>query len=157
MLMTLPNRVSALFADPIQTVFRDFDREFALSRNGHGSYAGKFAPLTMWEDGVAVYVEMDVPGIAPADLNVYVENGKLFIRAERKAGERSSEFVHEERYFGAFERTIALSEWVDPTTIEATLQNGVLHLKLDKKPESRRQKISVNLADGEAKRISTSG
>jgi HSP20 family protein len=100
---------------------------------------------------------MDVPGIALADLDVSVENGKLTIKGERKAAERTSDYLHEERFFGQFERTVALNEWVDPSTIEATLSDGVLHLKLSKKPEAKRQKVSINYCDGsDAKRIETS-
>lgn len=157
MLTTLPNRVSAMFADPFQTVFRDFDRELPWNGNGNAEVMRKVAPLSMWGDGNAVYIDLDVPGIALADLDVSVENGKLTIRGQRKAAERTSDYLHEERYFGQFERTVALNEWVDPSTIEATLRDGVLHLKLSKKPEAQRQKISINYCDGsDAKRIETS-
>lgn len=157
MLTTLPNRVSALLADPIQTVFRELDREFPWNGDSNGTLARKVAPLAMWEDGNAFYIDVDVPGIGGEDLDVSVEKGKLLIRGERKAAERSSDVVHEERFFGQFERMIALSEWVDPTSIEAALSNGVLHLKLCKKPESQRQKVAIRYGnDSEAKRIETS-
>lgn len=157
MLTTLPNRVSALFADPFQTVFRDFDRDYSWNGNGSADVVRKVAPLSMWSDGNAVFIDMDVPGIALADLDVSVENGKLTIRGQRKATERPDGYMHEERFFGQFERTVALSEWVDPSTIEATLSNGVLHLKLSKKPEAQRQKVTINCCDGsDAKRIETS-
>lgn len=157
MLTTLPNRVSALFADPFQTVFRDFDRDFSWNGNGSADVVRKVAPLSMWGDGNSVYIDMDVPGIALADLDVSVENGKLTIRGERKAAERPDGYMHEERFFGQFERTVALNEWVDPSTIEATLSNGVLRLKLSKKPEAQRQKVTINCCDGsDAKRIETS-
>lgn len=157
MLTTLPNRVSAVFTDPFQTVFRDFDRDFPWNGNGSSEVVRKVAPLSMWSDGNSVFIDMDVPGIALADLDVSVENGKLTIRGQRKAAERPDGYMHEERFFGQFERTVALSEWVDPSTIEATLSNGVLHLKLSKKPEAQRQKVAINYCDGsDAKRIETS-
>lgn len=157
MLTTLPNRVSALFADPFQTVFRDFDRDFSWNGNGSAEAARKVAPLSMWSDGNAVFIDMDVPGVALADLDVSMENGKLTIRGQRKAAERSDGCMHEERFFGQFERTVALNEWVDPSTIEATLSDGVLHLKLSKRPEAQRQKVVINYCDGsDVKRIETS-
>lgn len=157
MLTTLPNRVSALFADPFQTVFHKFDGGFPWNNEGNGAVLRKVAPLSLWSDGNAVFIDMDVPGVALADLDVSVENGKLTIRGQRKAVERSSENVHEERFFGEFERTVALNEWVDPSTIEATLRDGVLHLKLSKKPEAQRQKVAINYGDGsDAQRIETS-
>ena len=148
MLTTLPNRVSALFTDPIQAVFRDFDTEFSWSGNANGTALKKAAPLSMWSDRDAVFLEMDVPGITLADLDVSVENGKLTIRGQRKVAERPSEHLHEERFFGQFERTVMLNEWVDTGSIEANLKDGVLHLKLSKRPEAQRQKVAINYRGG---------
>lgn len=157
MLTTLPNRVSAMFADPFQTMFRRFDRDLPWSDEGSETVLRRVAPLSMWEDGSTVYLDMDVPGIALEDLDVAVENDKLTIRGQRKAADRPSDFMHEERFFGQFERTVSLNQWVDPNAIEAALRDGVLHLKLSKKPEAQRQKISINYCDGsDAKRIETS-
>lgn len=149
MLTTLPNRVSAMFADPIQTVFRELEREFPWSQNGER----KTAPMSVWDDAAAVYIEMDVPGISLENLDVSVEKGKLTIRGERKAPERSPEYLHEERFFGQFERGIMLSEWVDPATVEATLHDGVLCLKLAKRPEAQPQKIAIR---SDSKRLEAS-
>jgi HSP20 family protein len=150
MLTTRPNRVSAMFADPIQTVFREFEREFPWSDNGD-----RKAPMSFWADESAVHIEMDVPGIALDDLDVSVEKGRLTIRGERKASDRTSGYLHEERYFGQFERSLILSEWVDPATVEATLCDGVLHLKLAKRPEAQSQKIAIRKGD-ESKRLEAS-
>lgn len=147
MLTTLPNRVSALFADPFNTVFRNIDREFSPNGGVNGPIQRKVAPLSMWGDADAVHIEMDVPGIALADLSVSVENGLLMIRGRRRAIERQSETIHEERFFGEFERNVSLNDRVDPSTIEATLQDGVLHIKLSKKREAQRQQVSINYRD----------
>lgn len=110
--------------------------------------------MSLWQDENAVYIEMDVPGIALSDLSVVVENGKLMIRGERKSVDRPSEFLHEERFFGQFERTVALNEWADPSSIEATLRDGVLSIKLSKKPEAKRQHVAINYCNGtDAKKI----
>jgi HSP20 family protein len=143
-----------MFADPVQAVFREIERELPWSDNGAASR--NVAPLSMWDDGTAVYVEMDVPGIALNDLDVSVEKGKLTIRGERKPRDGAPEAFREERFFGQFERHLVLNDWVDPTTIEATLQDGVLRLKLSRKPESQRQRIAIRNQNDDAKRIEAS-
>ena len=154
MLTTLPNRVSALLADPIQTVFREIDRDFPWYGEGSGTLSRKLAPLSMWEDGNRVHIEMDVPGIPFADLDVSLEKGRLTIRGERKTREGTPTRLHDERSFGQFERTVILNEWVDPNSIVATLNDGVLSLTLAKKPESQRQKIAIAYGGrDDAKRI----
>jgi HSP20 family protein len=152
MMTTLNNRVSALFADPLQTVLSELQPEFAWGRNGAAMRT--IAPLSLWEDAQAIYLEMDVPGIALEDLDVAIHKGRLTIKAQRKPSAR--EFYHQERYFGEFERSVQLDEWVDPTSVEATLRAGVLYLKLSKKPEAQRQKIAIKYSDsGDMKRIET--
>lgn len=157
MMTTLHNRVSALFADPLQTVLSEIQPEFTWNGNGNGASLRKIAPLSLWEDAQAVYLEMDVPGIALEDLDVAIHKGRLTIKGQRKAAVPAPEFSYQERYFGEFERSVMLDEWVDPSSIEATLRDGVLHLKLSKKPEAQRQKIAINYRDGaDVKRIETS-
>jgi HSP20 family protein len=156
MMTTLHNRVSALFADPLQTVLSEIQPEFAWNSQNNGALR-KIAPLSLREDAQAVYLEMDVPGIALEDLDVAIHKGRLTVKGQRKAAAPAPEFSYQERYFGEFERSVMLDEWVDPTSIEATLRDGVLHLKLSKKPEAQRQKIAINYCDGaDVKRIETS-
>ena len=111
----------------------------------------------MWEEENSICIDMDVPGIAFADLDVSMEKGRLTIRGMRRTAKPSQERKHEERFFGQFERTVVLNEWVDPSTITATLSDGVLHLKMSKRPESQRQKIAINYnGNDESKRIESS-
>lgn len=140
MLTTLPNRVSALLADPFYAAMRELTDDYGFS--GDGRSLQKMAPLSVWEDNVAFYVDADVPGMAIDDLDVSLEKGKLTIRGERKPS-REGEAQYDERFYGQFSRTIALNEWVDPNQIDASLVDGVLHLKLSKKTESQRQQIKI--------------
>lgn len=149
MLTTMPNRVSAMFADPIQTVFRELERDFPWGPTGER----KAAAMSIWDDSTAVYIELDVPGVAHENLDVSVDKGRLTVRGERKAPDRSPDYLHEERHFGQFERNIMLSDWVDPATVEADLHDGVLRLKLAKRPEAQPQKIAIR---SDAKRLEAS-
>ncbi|MBM4077239.1 MAG: Hsp20/alpha crystallin family protein, partial [Planctomycetes bacterium] len=76
MLTTLPNRVSALFADPLHTVLRELDRDLTWNGNGPNCQSRKVAPMSMWSDNNSVFIELDVPGISISELQVSVENGK---------------------------------------------------------------------------------
>lgn len=157
MMTTLHNRVSALFADPFRTVLSELQPEFSWSSNGHGAPLQKMAPLSLWDDAQAVYLEMDVPGIALEDLDVAIHKGRLTIKGQRKAAVPTPEFSYHERCFGEFERSVMLDESVDPSSIEATLRDGVLNLKLSKRPEAQRQKIAISYCDGsDVKRIESS-
>lgn len=153
MLSTLQNRMSAMWSDP----FAALSPEFFTTLSGYESQAAnparQFAPLSLWEDGEAVYLDVEVPGVALSDLDVSLENSCLTIRGERKQADRKSEFAHDERFWGRFERTVQLHDWVDPGSIEATLQDGVLHLKLAKKREAQRQRIAINYGGSSVNRL----
>ena len=153
MMTTLNNRVSALFADPLRSVLREFDRDFSWSGEPNGTAIQKLAPMSLWEDDSSIYIEMDVPGLTIEDLDVTIEKGKLRICGQRPAVDRASGTFHEERYFGQFERYVALSDWVDPTSIDASLRNGVLCIKVAKRPEQQRQKVMIAAGDSSVKKI----
>lgn len=153
MMTTLHNRVPALFADPLRSVLREFDRDFGWNGEANGTTVQKLAPMSLWEDDSSIYVEVDVPGLTIEDLEVTIEKGKLRICGRRPAAERPGGTYHEERHFGQFERYVALSDWVDPNSIDASLQQGVLCIKFAKRPEQQRQKVTITGGDPSVKKI----
>lgn len=95
-----------------------------------------------------------VPGLTIEDLDVTIEKGKLRIcgqrttdNGQRPAADRPGGTYREERHFGQFERYVALSDWVDPNSIDASLQHGVLCIKFAKRPEQQRQKVTITGGD----------
>lgn len=153
MMTTLNNRVSALFADPLRSVLREFDRDSSWNGEANGTVLQKIAPISLWEDDSSIYMEMDVPSLTIEDLEVTIEKGKLRICGQRPAADRPSGTFHEERYFGQFERYVALSDWVDPSSIDASLNNGVLCIKFSKRPEQKRQKVAITAGNSPVKKI----
>ncbi len=103
------------------------------------------APASLWEGDNEFHVEVDLPGVKSDDVDVTVEKGTLRISAERKAPEDERTYWHQERGFGHLERLVKLPEAVDSETIEAELTDGVLHVKLAKKPEDQPKKIPVKV------------
>jgi len=102
-----------------------------------------FAPAALWEAGDCFYVEADMPGVNREDVEVTFEKNVLRVAAERKAPEGERTYWHNERGYGRVERTIKLPETVDPDSIEAELKDGVLYLKISKRPESLPKKIDI--------------
>jgi HSP20 family molecular chaperone IbpA len=157
MMTTLPNRLSALFADPLHSMIRELDSGSPWHANGTSGLLRQVAPLSMWEDGDRIHIQLDVPGFEASNLDVSVHKGQLTIKGERKIGDQPPTYLHQERFFGSFERSVALAEWVDPSNIEATLRDGVLHLTLSKKPEAKCQRVAINCNGSDAKRIESDG
>lgn len=103
-------------------------------------------PLTVWEDAERVYIEADLPGSRPQDIDVRVEDGSLRISGDRALPQRDAEGRHNERRFGPFERTLQLGKTLDTSRVDAELRDGVLNITLHKRPEAQPQKVQVKYA-----------
>jgi HSP20 family protein len=77
-------------------------------------------------------VRTELPGVDPSGIDVEVEGSILHIRGE-KLDEREIDepdrYVYECRY-GRFERDIPLPQGVDAETVEASLEHGVLTVRV---------------------------
>ncbi|MBW3540392.1 MAG: Hsp20/alpha crystallin family protein [Planctomycetes bacterium] len=137
--------------DPFDTMRREFERGFA-SFNGGRLPQQRVAPVSLREDAEHVYVEVDLPGMTADDVDLTVEDGKLWIRGQRKAPEYQQQCWHDERWFGPFERAIVLADTIDAGAVTASLHDGVLYITLGKKPEAKPQKVAVQY-QGQPERI----
>jgi HSP20 family protein len=139
---TLKPRWSVVLPKPFDGMQREMDQMFdTLFRNGHAD--GLYAPATVWEEEGRWCVEIDLPGVKQEDVDLTLEKNALRIAAVRKGPDGDRKYWHQERAFGAIERTISLPETVDSDGIEAELNDGVLQLSLAKKPELQPKKIAV--------------
>ena len=96
---------------------------------------------------VAYLVKADAPGVPKEDIKVTVEGNFVTIEFEvKKENEQQDEgkTVRSERYYGVQSRSFALAQDVDETKAEATYKDGVLELKLPKKPGSARTQLTIS-------------
>lgn len=87
----------------------------------------------------------DMPGVAPGDVNINLEDGVLTISGSVKPWEGEDESdVLVEFEIGKYYRQFTLSEVIDQDRIEAKLEDGVLRLTLPKAEKAMPRKIAVN-------------
>lgn len=105
------------------------------------------APKTdIYEEDDKVVLEMEAPGLREEDIHLTVEGNTLTISGERKQKEerKKGRYQRVERYYGSFSRTFNLPATVDPNSIQASYEHGVLHISMSKKAEARPRQIKVN-------------
>lgn len=91
-----------------------------------------------------VELDFELAGIAKEDVEISVENSVLKVRAEKKNPRQSdTEWRLRERRFGTYERAFRLSDNLDADQVAATMENGVLTVKIARKEESLPKKIVV--------------
>jgi len=93
-----------------------------------------------------------MPGLERKDVEISIEDDALTIRGEKKIeGDQNDKNVqHSERSYGAFMRVLQLPPGVDPSSVEATMSNGVLKITIPKPAKPEPKKIEVKDAPKEA-------
>lgn len=102
-----------------------------------------FPPLNVWQTEHELFVEAELPGVAQDHLEISVLGGQLTLRGERQPSAEQQTWHRRERAFGAFERTLRLPTDVDADKVEATLEHGVLTIRLPKAEAAKPRKIEV--------------
>lgn len=87
----------------------------------------------------------DVPGLAPENIDVTVEDGVLKVRGERKAEREEAKegYRRLERSFGSFERSFVLPKGVTPESVVASVEHGQLKVRIPKPAAQTPKKIAV--------------
>jgi len=104
-----------------------------------------FVPRTdIYETDDAIMVVTDIPGADEKNVDVTLEKNVLTIdaRVEPQIPEGFT-LTYAEYGIGDYQRSFSISEQIDRDHIEATVKNGVLHLKLPKAGPAKTQKIKV--------------
>ena len=104
--------------------------------------------VDVYEKPGEIFVEVEVPGVGPADLVITVQSSRIEIKGMKK--ERGSpegiRFLRLEREFGSFRRLVALPATVVPDRAKAFLDNGVLTLQLKKYLPKEDEEIIVTIS-----------
>ena len=103
--------------------------------------------LDIYEENDELVVKADLPGLKNEDINISLEEGVLTVKAEREDEEVSEDATHylRERRFGKYSRSMKLPFQVDGENISATMERGVLHIRLPKAEEAKPKHIEVSV------------
>ena len=86
-------------------------------------------------------------GVDPAAIAISAEGRTLTIRAERAPEERQNgTYQVRERAYGAFSRTLRLSDDLDVDGISAEARHGVLTVRIPKRAEAKPRQIAVTVS-----------
>jgi HSP20 family molecular chaperone IbpA len=98
----------------------------------------------IYETDDEIVIVADMPGTDENTVDITLENNVLTISGcvEMKAPEGYS-LAYAEYRVGDYQRAFSLSDQIDREGIEATVKDGVLHLRLPKVTEARIKKIAI--------------
>lgn len=124
---------------PFTSLFRDdyADRDWGSLFFGGQAARGSqsFTPaVDVVEQDAAYQLRAEIPGIAPNDIDVQVENDVLTLKGERKYDNQQERagYRRVERSYGSFSRSFVLPKGTNVEAIEARADNGVLTVTIPK-------------------------
>lgn len=126
--------------------FRDLDR---LTPQVLGTPARPAAmPIDAYRQGEHFVVELDVPGVEAASIDLTVEKNVLTVHAQRqRGGLEGVEFLVAERPQGTFSRQLFLGDSLDADRIDARYQDGVLTLRVPIAERAKPRRVPVTVGD----------
>ncbi|MBN2305381.1 MAG: Hsp20/alpha crystallin family protein [Anaerolineae bacterium] len=142
-------RSDVAVTDPFEAMDRMFDD---MWRGWPGRFSPVEGPRALMRPAMDVVetesewtVRVDLPGMAPDDVKIEIDDHTLTISGEvGDTIEQETDRYHcRERYYGAFQRSVRLPDTVDVDKVQATFDNGVLNLALPKLPQAQPKRIEV--------------
>jgi HSP20 family protein len=135
------------FGDPgIDELFRGFFRPVRLDGRQSNGQNNVSIRMDVTEDDEAYVVHAEIPGVKKEDIHVAVEGNQVTLGAEVKQQVQPKDrerLLRSERSYGSAYRSFTLPMEVDQETSEARYENGVLELRLAKKPQIAGKRLEV--------------
>jgi HSP20 family protein len=106
---------------------------------------GWLPPIDVSETDNEVTIRAETPGVPAKDLEITVTGTTLNISGQKEehVEKKGENFYQCERRFGSFRRTVELPETIDPDKFTAEADNGVVTIRVAKKPGAKPKQIEV--------------
>jgi HSP20 family protein len=155
----LPYRGRVSLGRPNFTPFSPLSREIShlleefsrgLGTVGALPTAGLSPSTDVTETDTEIEIAAELPGLECQDVEISLEDDVLTIRGEKNmpadADDKNKNYHLTERSYGRFYRAFQLPVGIDPASVEATMSNGVLKIKIPKPAHTDAKKIEVKEA-----------
>ena len=113
---------------------------------GGGGPSLDFVPhFDVKETKDAYVINADLPGVKDEELDVSLSGNLLTISGKREEEHREEgeSYYAMERSQGSFARSFTMPDGVDAENVSADLKQGVLTLRIPKKPEAQPKRIAI--------------
>jgi HSP20 family protein len=124
-------------------IFRDMDR---LIREADTSVeqAGSWPRIQARNEASGYELSVDLPGLTEKDVQLDVHRGVLTLSGERKLSvPEGYQSVRRERGAARFSRSVQLPDDVNAEAVEAKMRDGILKIRLPKRPDVQPKKIQI--------------
>jgi HSP20 family protein len=100
-------------------------------------------PVDILDQAETLVIVAELPGVERKDIEIKVTGDQLLLRGERVLPRRERRFLQIERPGGRFSRSFLLPKEVNPEEITASLEDGVLEIRIPKHPPATAKRVEV--------------
>jgi len=137
------SRIWNLSPTTLDELRREFDSAVGSVSGAVSRTCSSYPPLTVWERDAGLVIEVEVPGFRQDTLDVSVEDGVLTISGTRQPSNHDGELKYSDHRHEEFTRSLQLADSLDPTSVSADLEDGVLTLSIARRVEAQPKKVPV--------------
>jgi HSP20 family protein len=135
--------------DPFQELQKEMGRLFeSLDPMQSRRQIHRYPPLNLYDAADRYILSVQLPGMAPSDIELTITGETLTLRGERKRAEgvKEDSYRRQERPMGRWSRTITLPDRVESTQVGASFADGILTVTFPKAEGTRPRQITVTAA-----------
>lgn len=121
--------------DQMENLFSEF-HEMGRDLTGFTS-----TPVDIREENGSYELQADLPGVSKEDINLKVDSDKVEISSEssHEIEEENEKYYRQERSSRSFRRSVPWPSTVDPESVHAEFDEGVLTITADKESSGGRE------------------
>ena len=143
-----PIRDLVLLQDRMNRLFQEAARERGRTGEEESEQEIEHADWTphadVYQSDKEYTIELDLPGIDRAALDISIDNDKLLIRGVRAIEQETRH--RRERPHGRFLRRFTVPANIDQKAISAEYKDGVLRVRLPKRKAPQAQKVEIKVS-----------
>lgn len=125
---------------------KDLQKQQTQALRRHENEKDTLLPQTdIWETPEEIILKVDMPGVGKENLDIKVEGDMLKIHGKVES-QQSGNLVYAEQRTGDFHREFSLSNDLNQDKINASMQAGVLTVKIAKSEKVKPRKIQIEAA-----------
>jgi HSP20 family protein len=135
--------------DPLQELQREMDRLFGSLDPMHSArQIHQYPPVNLYDAADRYVLSVQMPGIAPSDIELTITGETLTLGGERTRPEGVKEdcYRRQERPMGRWSRTITLPDRIESTRVGASFADGILTVTFPKAESAQPRQITVTAA-----------
>jgi len=91
--------------------------------------------IDIYDDEKNIYVDAEIPGVKKDNIKITLQDNILTITGEKKKEteeKNNKNFYRSERVYGSFTRSFNLPDDINPDSVDAKFDNGILNIQISK-------------------------